>query len=251
MITPLGRDGCLQLAETIGDAPTWPIMTHALLTGRGRAYVVGDAGKFDAAVVAPDYCADEPQAWGEPGAIWRILSELTGWTAVEVPCEIAPALAKLVSEGLGRRTKLVDDLFFACDAPPPSGMSDPTVRLLTIDDLSLLVASPRELSGGKPDYARLMLTEGVYAAAIVDGRIVARVEAYCRTPRFANLGAYVLNEFRGRGLAAVAGMLVTSAVLASGQTPIWSTSEDNLASQAVARKLGFRKIARATYVVLD
>jgi hypothetical protein len=251
VIPPLDREACLQLAETVGDAPTWPIMTHALLTGRGRAYVVGDARNFEAAVVAPNYCPDEPQAWGEPNAIWRILSELDGWTAVEVPCEVAPPLAKRVAEGRGRKIKLVDDLFFAGHAPPPSRANDSAVRLLTIDDLPMLVAAPRELSGGKENYARLMLTEGIYAAAIVDGRIVARVEAYCRTPRYANLGAYVLKEFRGRGFATAAGSLVTSAVRASGQTPVWSTSEDNLASQAVARKIGLRDIARATYVVLD
>ena len=83
------------------------VAIHALLTGRGRAYVVGDIANFDAALVAPDYCRDEPQAWGEPNAIWRILSELDGWTAVEVPCEVAPPLAKRVAEGRGRKIEAV------------------------------------------------------------------------------------------------------------------------------------------------
>ena len=50
MIDPLDDDGCRRLADAIGDTPTWSIMIHALLTGRGRAYVVGEIDHFDAAL---------------------------------------------------------------------------------------------------------------------------------------------------------------------------------------------------------
>ena len=96
-----------------------------------------------------------------------------------------------------------------------------------------------------------MPTESIYAAAVIDGRLVARAEAYGRAPRYANLGAYVLAAFRRRGLATACAALVTRAVLAAGQTPVWSTGETNLASQGVARKLGYREIAGMTYVVLE
>ena len=254
MIEPLDGDACRRLADAIGDMPTWSIMIHALLTCRGRAYVIGDIDDFDAALVAPDYCPKEPQAWGEPAHIWRILAELSGWTAVEVPREIAPLLARIVARETGRPTKLVDDIFFIADAPPPAGRASehPAVRILTVDDLGLLVAATPKLSGGDLMTARRMLTEAIYAAAIIDGRIVARVEAYARSPRYANLGAYVLEEFRGRGLATAAAALVTRAALAAGQTPVWSTGETNPASQAVARKLGYRELPRtSTYVVFE
>jgi RimJ/RimL family protein N-acetyltransferase len=253
VIAPLDREGCRRLADAIGDTPTWSIMTHALLTGRGRAYVIGDIENFDAALVAPDYCADEPQAWGTPDAIWQILAQLNGWTAIEVPREIAPALAGLVTRHSGRPTKLVDDIFFVTDTPPPPAdlaFEHPAVRLLTLDDLDLLAAAPQKLSGGDVALARRMLSEAIYAAAIVDGRIVARVEAYARSPRYANLGAYVLAEFRRRGFATACAALVTRAVLAAGQTAVWSTGESNPPSQAVARKLGFRELPRtSTYVI--
>jgi len=254
VIELLDRDGCRRLADAIGDTPTWSIMIHALLTGRTRAYVVGDIENFDAALVAPDYCANEPQAWGKPEQVWHILAQLSGWTAVEVPREIASPLAKLVTQRTGRATKLVDDIFFVTDAPPPAGrpFEHPSVRILTLDDLDLLVAAPHKLSGGDVTLARRMLTEAVYAAAVIDGRIVARVEAYARSPRYANLGAYVLEEYRRRGLATACAALVTRAVLAAGQTAVWSTGETNPASQSVARKLGYRELPRtSTYVVPD
>jgi RimJ/RimL family protein N-acetyltransferase len=254
VIDPLDRDGCRRLADAIGDTPTGSIMIHALLTGRGRAYVIGDIDQFDAALVAPDYCADEPQAWGNPESIWQILAQLRGWTAVEVPRDIAPPLAKLVTQHTDRATKLLDDIFFVADAASPivASFEHPGARLLTPDDVDLLAAAPHKLSGGDVALARRMLTEAIYAAAVIDGRIVARVEAYARSPRYANLGAYVLEEFRRQGLATACAALVTRAVIAAGQTAVWSTGETNPASQAVARRLGYRELARtSTYVVLD
>ena len=248
---PLDRDGCRALAEAIGDTPLWPISVHALRTGRGHAFAIGDPRDFDAAVVAPDYCPDEPQAWGDPDGIRRILSQLSGWTAVEVPRDVAPRLAERVARGMNRSTKVVDQLFFIGDAPPPSGLEHESVRLLAPDDVDLLVTAPHKLSGGNAESARRMLTEGTYAAAVIGGRIVARVEAYARSPRYANLGAYVLEEFRGRGLATAAAALVTRAVRAAGQTAVWSTGATNVASQSVARKLGSREVARTSYVVVD
>ena len=38
---------------------------------------------------------------------------------------------------------------------------------------------------------------------------------------------------------------------AAGQMPVWGTSIDNIASQKVAAKLGFRKVSRRVYVCLD
>src|SRR5207248_2429310 len=59
------------------------------------------------------------------------------------------------------------------------------VRLLGEKDLDLLLQAPREVSGG-PQNARRMLGESIIAGAVIDGRIVGRVEAYCRTALHAN-----------------------------------------------------------------
>ena len=36
---------------------------------------------------------------------------------------------------------------------------------------------------------------------------------------------------------------------AEGQTPVWSTGEDNWASQRVAEKVGFAEVSRRMYLI--
>ena len=44
---------------------------------------------------------------------------------------------------------------------------------------------------------------------------------------------------------------VARRVQEAGHTPVWTTSEDNIALLRVARKSGFTEVSRRTYVVLD
>jgi len=59
-----------------------------------------------------------------------------------------------------------------------------------------------------------------------------------------------LAPWRGRGLSTAAAALVCADVQAAGQTPVWSTAEDNAASRRVATKLGFVEVLRRVYVNL-
>ncbi|MEZ4708594.1 MAG: GNAT family N-acetyltransferase [Caldilineaceae bacterium] len=58
------------------------------------------------------------------------------------------------------------------------------------------------------------------------------------TPHAAEAGLWTAEEYRGRGYAAAVVAAWARAVQQSGRRPLYSTSWDNLASQAVARKLG-------------
>jgi predicted GNAT family acetyltransferase len=61
----------------------------------------------------------------------------------------------------------------------------------------------------------------------------------------AEAGVETAAEFRGRGLAGLVTSDWAAAIRSSGRTPIYSTSWNNSASLAVARKLGL--IACASY----
>jgi GNAT superfamily N-acetyltransferase len=75
--------------------------------------------------------------------------------------------------------------------------------------------------------------------AVVEGGVVASVCFNARSgPRAAEAGLYTHPEYRGRGYAADVTRAWGAATRARGRVPLYSTSWDNLASQAVARKVG-------------
>lgn len=78
--------------------------------------------------------------------------------------------------------------------------------------------------------------------AMLDGdRVVAICDSARRTAHVAEAGVDTLPEYRGRGYAALVTAAWAKAIRAAGITPVYSTSADNHASQAVARKLGLRE----------
>jgi predicted GNAT family acetyltransferase len=120
-----------------------------------------------------------------------------------------------------------------------------------VTDLPLLDAAPREIQGAGFGGTRALLEEGVVAGAIVDGALVAIAHASALTPRHADIGVATLDVWRGRGFASAAAALVAQQVQATGRTPVWSTGEDNVASQRVAEKLGFVEVGRRVYVIVE
>ena len=87
----------------------------------------------------------------------------------------------------------------------------------------------RDLSTFGPCFA--VLEDGLAASICFSSRIGARaLEA----------GLFTLPEYRGRGYALAVTAAWGAAVRASGRVPLYSTAWENVASQAVARRLGLR-----------
>jgi predicted GNAT family acetyltransferase len=75
-------------------------------------------------------------------------------------------------------------------------------------------------------------------AIVADGRLASLCYSARNTPIAAEAGVNTVEEFRGRGFAPAVVAAWGQAVHAQGRFPLYSTSWDNLASRAVARKLG-------------
>jgi hypothetical protein len=76
-------------------------------------------------------------------------------------------------------------------------------------------------------------------AAVVEGDAAVSLCFSARlTERAAEAGVQTLEGYRGRGYAPAVVAVWTQAIRATGRIPLYSTSWDNRASQAVARKLG-------------
>jgi RimJ/RimL family protein N-acetyltransferase len=82
--------------------------------------------------------------------------------------------------------------------------------------------------------------DGYSPAAVMvdDGVAVTACSSVRLTAKAAEAGLYTEERFRGRGYAAETVRCWAEAVRVTGRVPLYSTSWDNLASQAVARRLG-------------
>jgi RimJ/RimL family protein N-acetyltransferase len=83
---------------------------------------------------------------------------------------------------------------------------------------------------------------GTAFAAVRDGVAVSLCFSSRLDDRSAEAGLETVPGYRGQGLAALVTQSWAASVHASGRIPFYSTSFDNTASQAVARKLGLIQI---------
>ena len=246
---PLGPTDCGALAEALGDTPETVIWVHLLRRGLCDAYVVGDPGRFEAAVIQAHEFPTEPVGFGDdPEALWSLLKTLHGWECLNVSQECAPELAEIMSRALGVPARLYGDVYHVL-SKPASDLRNPVVRELTVADVGLLESAQPDVRGGGFGSARALLEEGFVAAAVVAGNVVSIAFTYARTERHAEIGAATLEPWRNRGFAGAAASLVARQVQEAGQIPVWSAGEDNWASLRVAEKVGFEEVSQRVYLI--
>ena len=237
------------LARALGDHPDTVIAVHLLERALCRAYVAGTVDHFDAALVQALHDPEEPYAFGSDAeAIWTLLTGVTGWTCVSAPESVAHTIGAIMARSTGQSVRLYRDLYFTMTTPVHRRHDD-HIRYLTLTDLDLLERAPVELRVTGFGSLRSLLVDGFAAGAVVDGELVAMASTSARTSGHADIAVATIREFRGRGLATAAASLVVDAVQRTAAVPVWSTGEDNLASQRVADKLGFAPAGRRTYVI--
>lgn len=220
-----------------------------MMRGSCIAYVVGEATRFEAAVVHLQKDRGEMQGFGEnPKALWSILEPLEGWRAVEVSASVAPKLGALIRASTGSRVAYYGDVYHTLTRPAVAH-PHPEVRLLTVDDRALFADVPDDLKPGTRADVEIVLREGFVAGAVSDRRIVSVAHTNAITERYADIGVFTHQDFRNRGYSTSAAALVTAAIQKSGRMPVWSCGEDNLQSLRVAAKVGFTEVSRRTYVI--
>jgi GNAT superfamily N-acetyltransferase len=239
------------ISEWLGDSPITVISLHFLREGRAEVFCVGSPHDPDGVVIQPLEYPEEPTAFGQADAIASILPMLSGWTCINVPADVADALVEPVRDvASARSVRLLDDVYHEL-SEPVRDVRRPDVRLLTPGDRDLLRAAPVELVGDRADSLIEVMTWGHVTGAIRDGRIVSIAHTFARSERHVDIGVATLDAWRRQGLATAAAAQVAGAIQSDGKIPVWSCGGQNTASLAVAAKLGFREIARRTYLVPD
>ncbi len=245
----LTPDECHILADVIGDKPTTVIPVARLTQGTCDAYLVGTLPDYTAALIFDTYCMEEPLGFGtDTDALWQMLKTIDGWSCVNVNPECAKPLGRLIEIDTGASIRYYGDVYHVLKEQVRC-YPKKRIHRLQFGDTEILAKAPLEVQGNGYNTHEAMLKDGIVAAAVIDGNIVAIAHTYAETTLHADIGVSTLEQWRGKGFATAAASLVAQEIQARGKVPVWSCGEDNTASLRVAQKLGFAEVDRRTYVI--
>lgn len=248
----LDQAGRNALADAIGETPETVIPVHLLRRGLCRAVVDGPPERPRAAIVQAHALPAEPTGFGDdPASLWRLLGMLDGWEYLNVSLDAGQPLAALAETKTGRPNPRYEEIYFTLDRPAPVA-PHPAVRRLTAADIPMMEAATAALGMGDWRYghAAAPIADGFAAGAVIADTLVTVAFTAAHGERYADIGIATREAWRNRGLATAAAALVCADIQAAGLIPVWGTGWDNLASQRVAAKLGFRAVSRRVYVQL-
>ena len=238
-----------QLVKLLPDEPQMVISRAHLRWGTARAYAVGltDDG-FETAVIEDPGCPGEPMIFGQNAPqIADLMPHIPGWFCLNVATDLAAKLASLLATGMNCPVRQLADVYHILNQSPPAlYQNHPAVRMLTPDDLPLLLAAPPELRGPNPEQ---LLHKTAAAGAIINNQLVAIAQNYALTEGYGDIGVFTVPRWRGHNFATVAAAMVAQWLLTNGRLPVWSCGEHNLASLRVAEKVGFVENGRRVYLI--
>jgi len=150
--------------------------------------------------------------------------------------------ASRARDGSGEVVRLRDDVAERPTELAPSGPAYAFPDELPAAEVALLGPGDfervRELGWERAEFARDFAVRAPFCALIEGELAIALCFSARLTPRAAEAGVttHPAHRRRGHGAAVVAAW--ARAIRATGRVPLYSTSWDNLASQALARRLG-------------
>jgi hypothetical protein len=229
---------------------------YFLQSGLAKAFVSGDLEHPLAIIVQSFTCPEEPVVIGNNvQAIWDLLPSIDKFECLLVDdYEVANQLAEKFLER-GQSVRFYEDWVYVCESLKEPSKKPKNVRFLNFPD-------DQNLLDQVPEYFEINAQNNV-AVAIENGRIVSFSHIFAETENFVDVGTHTdetmgldngqeKRKYWGKGYSTYTAYLVAQKALARNKTPVWSTGQNNLASQAVSRKLGFveKPELRRPYVIV-
>jgi RimJ/RimL family protein N-acetyltransferase len=223
-----------RLAHTLPDLPRWIEARAALFTG--DAAVLVEADMPEPALVVLDTATGLVVVIGEPPdlaireAAHCSAENFPRWATVIAPHDQKPRLQTILPEWDASRAMLHCLPDFAMLPSVPRDR----VRLIDAHELS-----DAEIPETLRDELLIGVSRSPVAATFVDERPVAFCYASGITESLWDISIDTLAEFRRQGYAGWAAAFMIEHMRAREKSAVWGAVEDNVASMALARKLGF------------
>ena len=193
-----------------------------LLAGLADAYVAGEAPRFEGVVVQSHLLRREPWCFGcDASAVWGLLRPLNDWgrkaMSPNLSADLAGRVAALIERETGVKVRYYGDVYHTL-AGPVNRTDVAEVRLLKLEDASLLSA---HWGGyGAVGFATVedLLTDGAAAGAVVEGKLVALAHTNAVTAKYDNIAVATDEVWRERGFASASACLVARRIQERGRT---------------------------------
>lgn len=228
------------MARVIDERPETVLSIAALRTGFGTVWENDQAILVESALVP-----GEPQGFGDPMSLLDLLEEADGWTCVAVSDDLARAVEPEFERRFGL-ARVVVDVVHTLDQPVRP-VHHPLVRSLTVDDVESLVDADGVLPA--PRIVRAAAAARRCFVAVYGEVVVGHGSSFAWGEQFADVGVHVSERWRRKGLARATASQACQAVQSAGLTPVWGCGADNQASMALAAGLGFKEVARLSFLV--
>ena len=235
------------------DEPRWIDTRGMLLSGRARVHA--DSSRIDAGivVVVPDSALVSIVGRPDTLLIARTVAELAGDVNVLAQMEDADHVGRALPQWRRRRALIHvlpgtasweqerepnTRVFTAASAPRFDHVPD-AVRRELLDALRGRTVS-RFVPGVLPQADPLTRRVTVPMAAVwADGRPVSFCYPVWQTETLWDVSIETLDPYRRRGYAARAARTMIRHMRRDGRAPVWGALDTNIASRALAAKLGF------------
>ena len=237
----------------VPDVPRWVDTRGMLLSGRAHVRpAAADPARDSFLVVAPDVSL--VGIVGEPGAeeIRAVVASLTGDINLLAQSEDAAAVVRALP-AWRRQTAILHVL--PAEAPWEHA-EDPGARIFTRETAPSLdhVPAPLRLElrdalhgrttarfvPGELPHAAATAGATLPMAAVWSGRLpVAFCYPVWQTERYWDVSIDTIESYRNRGFGARAARALIRHLRRSGRAPVWGALETNMASRALAARLGF------------
>ncbi len=247
MQTKFTLDDYQAICRTIGDSPFTVIPTYHMLQEAVNVTLLGTTDCIEGLAIQLRNLPEEPIVFGEsPQAILACLQSLKGWKYVNVSFELADELSHLLSVSLRRSIQSFGDIHYILEQPlkvNKLSLHHITCRFLTKDDIGKVDNIPVDLINS---------SIGNYVAgAILDNNMAALAHVSAISDKYADIGVHTDESMRKQGISTYLSQMVIQRLQSEGYIPVWSTGEENFASNRVAEKLGMKFYGKRIYLILE
>ena len=178
---------------------------------------------------------ESARLWVRAGMPRRTAQAARGWVGQLAPWDGQPSPA---SDHAGLRSLLADDGPLTVESAGPAYLFDEAVVPPAIAEAELIDRQSANLLDRHFPYTRSVLAARTPVLVVVrDGAAVSACFTARRRGVACEAGVATEDAYRGQGLGTAVVAAWRDAVRASGGTPLYSTSWDNLASRGVAARL--------------